>query len=140
MTCAPNGRYVLSAWGDYPKDHLGPHRWNVSLAFRDPDRRPEWIREGIPGADRVFSGTLGKSGSDYPRTWGAPGGVRRHRRGGVDGNGGRLRGCSRRTGVVEVPAGAEVQDAGADWVLLSLTDDFGVERVGLYELLTREVP
>ena len=228
MTCAPNGRYVLSTWGDYPKDHLGPHRWSVSLAFRDRDRGPVWIREGIPGSDRVFSGTLGKSGTDYPRTWGRrvvfaatdegvwmgtgddyavefldwTGNTRKRVRWRGPGVGvtaahvnalydqrlaaagsadhvferrwrferrnlpHRFPAVSRlllaedellwvehypRPGespewyvfdpdgrlvrAVEVPAGAEVQDAGADWVLVSLTDDAGVERVGLYELV-----
>ena len=92
MTCAPNGRYVLSTWGGYPEDRMGPHRWSVSLAFRDRDVRPRWIRQDIPGSDRVLVGTRGKSMSDYPRTWG------------------------RRV------------------------DERGVERVGLYELMTGEVP
>ncbi|MCY4572996.1 MAG: hypothetical protein OXF01_09345 [Gemmatimonadetes bacterium] len=234
MTCAPNGRYVLSNWGDVPEDSLGPHRWNVSLAFRDRNNlRPVWIREGVPGSDRVFSGTLGESGSDYPRTWGrrvvfaatdegvwmatgddysvefldwtgntrkrvrwhgrsvgitvahvdalydqrlAAAGSADHRferrwrfeRGNLPdrfptisslllADDGHLwvehyprPGESREWYVfdpdgrlvraVEVPAGAEVQDAGADWVVLSITDDLGAERVGLYELLTREVP
>ena len=69
--CAPDGRYVFSTWGDYPKDRMGPHRWRVSLGFshRD-DLAIEWIREDIPGADRVLSGTRGKSMNDAPRTWG----------------------------------------------------------------------
>ena len=71
LVCAPNGRFVLSTWGDRRADAPGPHRWEVSLAFSDgDDSRIEVIRENIPGQERVQYGTRERPTSNGPRTWG----------------------------------------------------------------------
>ncbi len=66
ISCAPNGRVAMSAWGERRAAELGPTRWEVDLGYGDiGSDAVHMLREDVPGQDRVqYEGTNG------PRVWG----------------------------------------------------------------------
>ena len=66
ISCAPNGRAAMSAWGELRAAELGPTRWKVDIGWADIGSDVvHTLREDVPGQDRVqYEGTNG------PRVWG----------------------------------------------------------------------